>query len=262
MKFQPHLLSASLIALSTFSTSALSNETEHRAHGSHEHGSAKLNVILAGEELAFEWVSPAANLLGFEHQAKTDEQRQKVNEVVALLKNADNMINLPASANCTLASSNIDSDILVAENKHQDKHANEHEHDHEHEHEHENENEDDHKHKHEDKHADEHEHDHEHEHEHENDHEHEHEHEDKHEHEGEHKHEGDHEHEHDHDHDSAHADITVSYLFTCRNPGAITQLPVTLFKHFPLTEKIQVQGIMNETQMATNLSPDNDKITW
>lgn len=221
MKFQPQLLSASLIALSTLSTNALSQEHEHRAHGSHEHGAAKLDIILAGNELAFEWVTPAANLLGFEHQAKTDEQKQKVNEVAALLTDPSNIVDLPESAGCSLGSSQINSDLLMAEKEHHDEHEHEDEHDHEH--------------------ADEHEHEHENEHEHEE------------------NHAGEHEHEKNH---STHADIAVSYLFNCSNPSAITQLPVTLFEHFPLTEKVQVQGIINDKQLATSLSPDNNSITW
>lgn len=203
MKFPPYLLTTSLFALTTLSANAFSQEHEHRAHGSHEHGAAKLDIILAGNEIAFEWVTPAANLLGFEHQAKTDEQKQKVNEVAALLGNASHIIDLPESAGCTLQSKQINSDLLTSEAGHHDEHEHEHEH--------------------------------------------------------EEKHDDGHDHK---EHANAHADITVSYLFSCSNPSAINQIPVTLFKHFPLTEKVQVQGIINDKQLATSLSPDNNKITW
>ncbi len=236
MKFQPHLLSAGLIALSTLSTNAMSHEhkqeQEHRAHGSHEHGAAQLDIVLAGNELAFEWRSPAANLLGFEHQAKTEAQKQQVSQVNALLSKANSIIDLPESAGCTLASSQINSDILKPSSEHHEEHEHE---EHEHEHEHEEKHADDHAHEHEEKHADTHEHEH------------------------EEKHHDEHEHE---EHGSAHADISVSYLFNCSNPSAITKLPVTLFQHFPLTEKVQVQGIINDQQMATSLTPENNNITW
>ena len=44
----------------------------------HQHGHAELQVAFAGEQIDLLLESPAWNLLGFEHQPRTKEQRQKL----------------------------------------------------------------------------------------------------------------------------------------------------------------------------------------
>jgi hypothetical protein len=82
-----------------------------RRHEAHEHGVAQLNVATQGAELYLEFVSPAANIVGFEHPPRTDEQRAAVQEAVEILKDGEALIVLPAGAECRLAESMIDTDI-------------------------------------------------------------------------------------------------------------------------------------------------------
>jgi hypothetical protein len=54
---------------------------EHAEHGSldaHEHGAARLNVVLDGQALELELESPAMNLAGFEHAATSAADKAKI----------------------------------------------------------------------------------------------------------------------------------------------------------------------------------------
>ena len=51
---------------------------EHGSLGKHEHGVASLNVALDGQTLEIQLQSPAMNLVGFEHEAKSDADKAKV----------------------------------------------------------------------------------------------------------------------------------------------------------------------------------------
>ncbi|MCE2596508.1 DUF2796 domain-containing protein [Motilimonas cestriensis] len=207
------MFSLSLITLAGISSQTTAADHDHRAHGSHEHGAANIDLVLEGNELAFDWMSPAANLLGFEHQAKNDEQKQKLAEVTSLLAQPKHILVLPDAAGCKVTEHNIDSALFTmnasADEHHDDKH-------------------------HDDKHHDDEHHDDEH-------------HDDEH---------------HDDTHQDTHSDVTVSYHFECANPDEISSLSFSLFDHFLLTEKVQIQGIINSQQMAKTLTPKDHSLTW
>jgi hypothetical protein len=54
------------------------HEHSHDSLGAHEHGVASLNVALDGQTLELQLESPAMNLVGFEHAAKSDADKAKV----------------------------------------------------------------------------------------------------------------------------------------------------------------------------------------
>lgn len=51
----------------------------HREHGAHEHGIASLDVTVDGNKVDIDLHSPAVNIIGFEHSARTaaDKARQQ-----------------------------------------------------------------------------------------------------------------------------------------------------------------------------------------
>jgi hypothetical protein len=58
-----------------------------------------------------------------------------------------------------------------------------------------------------------------------------------------------------HGHDGeTHADITADYRFTCAHPEKLDQVTVQLFETFPMTERLQVQFIIETRQGAAELS--------
>ena len=54
------------------------HEHSHDSLGAHEHGVASLNAALDGNQLELQLESPAMNLVGFEHAAKSDADKAKV----------------------------------------------------------------------------------------------------------------------------------------------------------------------------------------
>ncbi|KFJ89977.1 hypothetical protein JF55_20530 [Pseudomonas sp. 1-7] len=54
------------------------HEHAHDSLGAHEHGVSSLNAALDGNLLELQFESPAMNLVGFEHAAKSDADKAKV----------------------------------------------------------------------------------------------------------------------------------------------------------------------------------------
>lgn len=87
-----------LILLVSFSVKTHANETdryEHRQHEAHVHGEAKLNILIDETMLVFELETPALNVLGFEHEPKTNQEKEKVNKVNRILSSYKNVISVP-----------------------------------------------------------------------------------------------------------------------------------------------------------------------
>ncbi|MBM4299334.1 MAG: DUF2796 domain-containing protein [Deltaproteobacteria bacterium] len=55
---------------------ALSAAEKRHAH-SHVHGTAEMNIVVDGKTVAVEFRSPAEDVIGFEHEAKSDAERKK-----------------------------------------------------------------------------------------------------------------------------------------------------------------------------------------
>ncbi|WP_054913701.1 DUF2796 domain-containing protein [Pseudomonas sp. NBRC 111127] len=72
----------------------------HDTLGAHEHGVAKLNVVLDGNTLELELDSPAMNLVGFEHAASSDADKAKVAAVRQQLEQPLKLFGLASAAGC------------------------------------------------------------------------------------------------------------------------------------------------------------------
>ena len=119
-------------------TATNTNETAvMEQHGKHEHGVASLSLAVDNKGLEISLDSPAANLVGFEHQPSTDEQSQQVAKVKAQLENPTSLFDIPAAAECSLTKTElqaalmqVSSDSETAKPEHKqagDKHEHEHE---------------------------------------------------------------------------------------------------------------------------------------
>ncbi|MFJ4386602.1 DUF2796 domain-containing protein [Pseudomonas sp. NPDC089408] len=72
----------------------------HGTLGAHEHGVAKLNVVLDGNTLELEMDSPAMNLVGFEHAASSEADKAKVAAVRQQLEQPLKLFGLASAAGC------------------------------------------------------------------------------------------------------------------------------------------------------------------
>lgn len=111
------LLSASLVV-------AAANAEERRELGAHEHGHGKLNIAIEGSTVAMELEAPGADLVGFEHEAKTEQQKAAVEKAKALLSDPQQLFKLPAAAVCKVKEAKV-----AVEHEHEDDVGKAHEHD-------------------------------------------------------------------------------------------------------------------------------------
>lgn len=129
------LLLALPFALLPLAVAHAHDEHEHdHAHGTlgaHEHGVAKLNVVLDGNTLELELDSPAMNLVGFEHVASSDADKAKVAAVRQQLEQPLKLFGLAAAAGCKEDAQELESP-LFGDTPHADDDGDEHEHGHVH----------------------------------------------------------------------------------------------------------------------------------
>jgi hypothetical protein len=96
---------------------------DHAEHGSldaHEHGAARLNVVLDGQALELELESPAMNLVGFEHAAESDADKAKVAAARSQLQDPQALFGLSAG-DCSLSEAELES-ALFEDDEHEEHH--------------------------------------------------------------------------------------------------------------------------------------------
>ncbi len=197
---------ASLCAFALTLAPAVSAET--RQIDAHEHGTGSLNIAIEDNLVVMEFEAPGHDIVGFEYEATSDEDRAKIEQAVAALASPLALFAPSEAARCTVTEARAslltdqehhDEDGRDAHDKDEDHHEDEHAHD-----------------EGEDHHEDEHAHD-----------------------EGEDHHED--EHAHDEDQDSSHTAFEAAYRLTCDNPEKLTRLELPYFQSFPNAEKLVVQ---------------------
>jgi hypothetical protein len=84
---------------------------EQRHHDAHVHGIAHLNVAMEGTSLHLEFTSPAANIVGFEHEPRTPEQKDGVRNAIEKLEDGSKLFIPSPEAQCRLSKSSVKTDI-------------------------------------------------------------------------------------------------------------------------------------------------------
>ncbi|PTS85992.1 DUF2796 domain-containing protein [Pseudomonas sp. HMWF032] len=102
----------------------------HAEHGSldaHEHGAAQLNVVLDGKALELQLESPAMNLVGFEHAAKSAADKAKVAAARSQLEQPQALFGL-AAGDCSVNKQELESPLFTEHGHEEHKHDDHHEH--------------------------------------------------------------------------------------------------------------------------------------
>ena len=112
-------------------------EDGHKELGAHAHGHGTFNMAIEGNKVAMELESPGADIVGFEHKAKTKAQKKALKNAKNTLSDLTNVVNLPADAGCTLKTANIEFHVEEAKDDHDHDHGHakkkdDHDHDHDH----------------------------------------------------------------------------------------------------------------------------------
>ena len=100
---------------------------EHRHHKAHVHGVAHMNVAVEENELYIELISPAANIVGFEHHPRSEAQKAAVEKAIETLKAGEALFILPSGAEGRLAKTKVYTDI-AGDSDHESEEAHTHEH--------------------------------------------------------------------------------------------------------------------------------------
>ncbi|MEE2730262.1 MAG: DUF2796 domain-containing protein [Pseudomonadota bacterium] len=106
------LLSA---VLSSGAMSCWAAETQPRQHDAHVHGVGTMNVAVAEGQLLIELSIPAHDLVGFEHQPKTPQQRAVLEQALARLRQGGALFLTDEKAECRLQQQDVASALLAVE---------------------------------------------------------------------------------------------------------------------------------------------------
>lgn len=114
-----------LLAAAAFGAQANHDEHESHSHGAHEHGHGHLNLVVDGNQLMIELQAPAADLVGFEHAARSDDDKAQHARAVARLQQPDTLFRLDPAAGCKLTQQ----ELQAAKEDHDHEHDHDHDHD-------------------------------------------------------------------------------------------------------------------------------------
>lgn len=104
---------------------ALAQAKKHKAH---VHGAAKLNLVVEAKKATIEFIAPGHDVLGFEHEAKSDDDKKKQEAALEKLRNGgETLVKFDEKIACVV--SNQKAEIVAEGGKGED-----HGHDHGHEH--------------------------------------------------------------------------------------------------------------------------------
>ncbi len=102
-------------------------EGETRDLKAHEHGVGTLDIAVDGNELEMEFQAPGADIVGFEYEATSAEDRKAIGDAVAMLTQPMELFVLPEAAECSVTQ--IEAGIETEDDHDDDDHDDEHEED-------------------------------------------------------------------------------------------------------------------------------------
>lgn len=86
---------------------AQQQDEPQRQLGAHEHGAGKLGIAIERRTVEMEFEVPGNDIVGFEHAAKTAEQKQAVSQARATLAKPLTLVKLPEAAGCKVISAKV-----------------------------------------------------------------------------------------------------------------------------------------------------------
>jgi hypothetical protein len=89
---------------------------QQRQLGAHEHGRGTLNLAIEGARVGLELEVPGADIVGFEHAAKTPRQKAAVAQAKKQLLAPQTLFKFPGAAGCVVADASVD---LEADGEHE-----------------------------------------------------------------------------------------------------------------------------------------------
>src|SRR5262245_25375966 len=97
-----------VVVLGAFAVSPAAAQTAHRELGPHEHGRGTLNIAVEGNKISMELEVPGVDIVGFEHEAKTREDKATLEKAKQKLSAPLSLFKLPASAGCRVTEAKVE----------------------------------------------------------------------------------------------------------------------------------------------------------
>lgn len=88
----------------------------------HVHGLATLTLALEGNTLEIQLESPSANLVGFEHVAKSEQEKARIHKTKSLLDDPQNLFSFDGSS-CKIQNIDIDITAVLVDTHAEDDHG-------------------------------------------------------------------------------------------------------------------------------------------
>lgn len=110
-------LGCAVAVILALGASAGSAAAEH-AHGAHVHGVSRLNLAIERKRVELELEAPGADVVGFEHAARTAEDKAAVARAAGFLKAGDKLFAFPAGARCRLLAAVVETPPAADEHDH------------------------------------------------------------------------------------------------------------------------------------------------
>lgn len=94
-------------------------EGEKRELGAHEHGHSALNVAIEGDRIEMELMAPGADIVGFEHEAESAEDKAAVEQAEAKLGEPLSLFGIADAAGCVVETAAVE----IEGEEHHDEHG-------------------------------------------------------------------------------------------------------------------------------------------
>jgi Protein of unknown function (DUF2796) len=101
------LILATTLFVCLFAAAAFAEEA-HRQLGAHVHGESHLAIALEGNKLSMELTSPAADIVGFEYEPSSGEEKAAMEEAKGVLSSPLDLFVMPSGAGCTVSSARVE----------------------------------------------------------------------------------------------------------------------------------------------------------
>ena len=95
--------SLATLAVCFLTPAAVDAEDAYRALGPHVHGHGTLNVAVEDKHVLMEFEAPGMDIVGFEQQANSEEQKSRLELAKAQLSKPLELFKVPAAAGCSVA---------------------------------------------------------------------------------------------------------------------------------------------------------------
>ena len=115
------LLTSAVVFFGVFAATEL--VAAERGRGAHGHGVSRLTLAAEGDRVELRLEAPGADIAGFEHMARSAEDRATVRRAAGYLGGGDKLFTFPAAAQCRLQAADVESPLSAGEIGHDTGHT-------------------------------------------------------------------------------------------------------------------------------------------